>query len=118
MESCHDYIQWVFPLDQESGSVPNAPILTTEDIKEIKSSPIAISNLKQSADWFFQFLCRNDQWLCMTNHNHLRITRLIKSLRILAGDDAANAIRDKIMQFAKKSGITINVLTLEFWAHS
>lgn len=25
METCHDYMQWVFPLDQESGAVPNAP---------------------------------------------------------------------------------------------
>ncbi len=118
MESCHDYIQWVFPLDQESGSVPNAPVLTQEDIKEIKNSPIAISNLKQSADLFYQFLCRNDQWLCMSNHNHLRITRLIKSLRILVGDESANTMREKIIQFAIKSGISINVLTLEFWAHS
>ena len=118
MEFCHDYIQWVFPLDQESGSMPNAPILTMDDVEEIRNSPIAISNLKQSADWFFQFLCRNDQWLCMANHNHLRITRLIKSLRMLCGDGPANLMREKIIQIAMKSGIAINVLTLEFWTQS
>lgn len=118
METCHDYIQWVFPLDQESGSVPNAPVLTVEDIDDIKSSAVAISNLKQSADWFYQFLCRNDQWLCAANHNHLRITRLIKSLRMLVGDDFADAMRTKILQMAEASGASINALTWEYWGQS
>ena len=118
METCHDYIQWVFPLDQESGAVPNAPVLTTDDITDIHSSAIAISNLKQSADWFYQFLCRNDQWLAPANHNHLRITRLIKSLRLLVGDAFADEMRMKILRLAENSGARINTLTLEFWMHS
>ena len=118
METCHDYIQCVFPLDQESGAVPNAPVLNPKDIADIKSSPVAISNLKQSSDWFYQFLCRNDQWLRAADHNHLRITRLIKSLRILVGDTFADAMREKIMQLAEASGAKINPLTLEFWKNS
>jgi hypothetical protein len=118
MEACHDYIQCVFPLDQESGAVPNAPVLTREDIADIKSSSVAISNLKQSADWFYQFLCRNDQWLRVTDHNHLRITRLIKSLRILVGDSVAGAMQEKIIQLAEASGAKINPLTLDFWKNS
>lgn len=118
METCHDYIQCVFPLDRESGAVPNAPVLTKEDIADIKSSPVAISNLKQSADWFYQFLWRNDQWLRAADHNHLRITRLIKSLRMLVGDTFADAMREKIMQLAEVSGAKINPLTLEFWKNS
>ncbi|MGB4347058.1 MAG: opioid growth factor receptor-related protein [Burkholderiaceae bacterium] len=118
METCHDYIQCVFPLDQESGAVPNAPVLTKEDMADIKSSPVAISNLKQSAQWFYQFLCRNDQWLAPANHNHLRITRLIKSLRLLVGDAFADEMRMKILRLAENSGARINTLTLEFWMHS
>ena len=31
-ESCHDYIQWMFPLAEESEYNPDAPVLTEEDI--------------------------------------------------------------------------------------
>jgi len=118
IESCHDYIQWVFPLEQESGAVPNAPVATKQDVAHIKSSAIAISNLKQSADWFYQFLCRNEQWLGIANHNHLRITRLIKSLRLLVGDAFANDMYIKIVRLAENSNARINTLTLEFWRHA
>ena len=54
----------------------------------------------------------------MANHNHLRITRLIKSLQMLSGDELASQVQEKIIQIAMKSGIAINVLTLEFWTQS
>ena len=82
------------------------------------NSRVCGGKLKQSADWFYQFLCRNEQWLSVANHNHLRITRLIKSLRLLVGDDFADAMRQKILQMAESSDAPINVFTLEFWSQS
>ena len=37
-EATHDYIQWLFPLDEPSRSVNGAPVLTELDINEIKES--------------------------------------------------------------------------------
>jgi len=36
LESRHDFIQWLFPLDTPSAAVPGSPVLSSEDIKEIR----------------------------------------------------------------------------------
>ena len=99
-ERTHDYIQWLFPLDEPSRSVNGTPVLTELDIDEIRQSSLAQANLAESAGWFLGFLERNDHWITKYNHNHLRITRIIKSLRLLASDEAADEFRDKVLALA------------------
>ena len=99
-EATHDYIQWMFPLDEPSRSVNGAPVLTDLDIDEIRQSSLAQANLVKSARWFLGFLERNNLWVTKYNHNHLRITRVIKSLRLLASDEAADEFRDKMLPLA------------------
>jgi len=99
-EATHDYIQWMFPLDEPSRSVNGAPVLTDLDIDEIRQSSLAQANLVKSARWFLGFLERNNLWVTKYNHNHLRITRVIKSLRLLASDEAADEFRDKMLALA------------------
>ena len=50
IESRHDYIQWVFPLDEKSHSNFVAPVLEEFEIEEIRSSEIAQQNLIKAAD--------------------------------------------------------------------
>jgi len=99
-EGTHDYIQWMFPLDEPSRSVNGAPVLTDLDIDEIRQSSLAQANLVKSARWFLGVLERNNLWVTKYNHNHLRITRVIKSLRLLASDEAADEFRDKMLALA------------------
>jgi hypothetical protein len=99
-ETNHDYIQWLFPLDEPSRSVNGAPVLTGLEIDEIRESSLAQANLAKSASWFLGFLERNNHWITKYNHNHLRITRVIKSLRLLAIDEAADEFRDKVLALA------------------
>ena len=99
-ETTHDYIQCMFPLDEPSRSVNGAPVLTGLDIDEIRQSSLAQANLAKSARWFLGFLERNDCWIAKYNHNHLRITRVIKLLRLLASDKAADEFRDKVLALA------------------
>ena len=77
-EATHDYIQWLFPLDEPSRSVNGAPVLTELDIDEIRQSSLAQASLAKSARWFLGFLERHDHWIIKYNHNHLRITRVLK----------------------------------------
>ena len=100
IESTHDFIQWVFPLDKPSRAVPSAPVLNRESISRIRGSLGARDNLLQSADWFLGFLMRNQHWLVRKNHNHLRISRAIQSLRLLCGDVHAEAFRDIVFDLA------------------
>ena len=97
IERTHDFIQWVFPLNEDSRAVSTAPILFETDIDEIGASPVAKTNLRKSADWFVGFLTRNDFWLQRSNHNHRRISRAIKSLTLLVGEDAAREFCDRIL---------------------
>jgi hypothetical protein len=117
-ETTHDYIQWLFPLDEPSRSVNGAPVLTELDIDEIRQSSLAQSNLAESAGWFVGFLERNDHWVTKYNHNHLRITRVIKSLRLLASDEAADEFRDKVLALAGDNLNLVDQKARGFWANS
>ena len=114
-ETTHDYIQWLFPLDEPSRSVNGAPVLTELDIDEIRQSSLAQSNLAESARWFVGFLERNNHWVTNYNHNHLRITRVIKSLRLLASDEAADEFRDKVLALAGDNLNLVDQKARGFW---
>ena len=114
-ETTHDYIQWLFPLDEPSRSVNGAPVLTELDIDEIRQSSLAQSNLAESARWFLGFLERNNHWVTKYNHNHLRITRVIKSLRLLASDEAADEFRDKVLALAGDNLNLVDQKARGFW---
>ena len=114
-ETSHDYIQWLFPLDEPSRSVNGAPVLTALDIDEIRESSFAKTNLAESARWFLGFLERNDHWITKYNHNHLRITRVIKSLRLLASDEAVDEFRDKVLALAGDNLNLVDQKARGFW---
>ena len=78
IEHTHDFIQWLFPLTEPSLSVPGSPCLSDADVTAIKDSRAAVANLNIAADWFLDFLVRNQHWIKPYDHNDLRITRAIK----------------------------------------
>jgi len=115
VEQTHDFIQWLFPLDESSNAVPSAPVLSQADIEVIRSNVIAQSNMKHSATWFLGFLARNDQWRTRYNHNHLRITRALKSLRLLTGDNDADEFKTAIFELLGDDLHLIDSKAVEFW---
>jgi hypothetical protein len=117
-ETTHDYIQWLFPLDEPSRSVMGAPVLNELDIEDIRHSELAQQNLVKSAIWFLGFLERNDHWITKYDHNHLRITRVIKSLRLLASDEAADEFRDKMLRLAGDKLNFIDQKAQGFWTNA
>ena len=114
-ETTHDYIQWLFPLDEPSRSINGVPVLTELEIDEIRQSSLAQINLAKSARWFLGFLERNDHWITKYNHNHLRITRVIKSLRLLTSDEAADEFRDKVFGYLGDEVNLIDAKARSFW---
>jgi len=118
IEDTHNFIQWVFPLNERSNEVPESPILTNEEIISIKKSETAQKNIKKSTEWFLEFLTRNSYWICQINHNHLRITRAIKSLRLIHSNEEAEKFKNSIMNLIKGNEKKINLTTLEYWKNS
>ena len=114
-ENNHDYIQWMFPLDEPSQAVSGAPVLNDFDIDEIRENQLVTENLEESVRWFLGFLERNDHWITEYDHNHLRITRVIKSLRLLASDEAADEFRDKVIALAGDNLNLVDEEARDFW---
>ena len=115
IENTHTFVQWVFPTDEPSRATPGSPVLTEEQITEIRNSEQAKQNLKKSADWYFNFLRRNNFWRKPHDHNHLRITRVIKSLRLLCGDDEADYFKEQFWQLLGTDISQIPSKTIDYW---
>lgn len=115
IETVHNFVQWLFPLDEQSSANPDAPVLSAADIDEIRQSTTVRQNLLQSAKWYLNFLSRNSHWIRSHDHNHLRITRVIKSLRLLHSDLEANKFKQCVIETVARSEEDVSVITRNFW---
>ena len=72
--------------------VSNTPALSDSQVDQIRASDKANESLLAGKDKYLGFLGRTKKaWMIPFDHNHLRITRVIKSLRLLVNDDGAAA---------------------------
>jgi hypothetical protein len=105
LESCHNYIQTLFPLPEPSPFNSSAPVIDREVFKAFRSRPELRAQLRKSLERMLHFygfnitphganmeevrvappvLTFDDRpWLGKFNHNHLRITRILRCLRVL-----------------------------------
>ena len=93
IEHNHDFIQWLFPLAEASRSIRNAPVLTVAQIEQIRASRPMQANIQRSVLRYKEFFASTTKWRSGYDHNHLRISRVIKSLRLLVSDEAANGFK-------------------------
>ena len=114
-EEEHDFIQWLFPLNEKSMAVPNAPVIREPEITWVKESEKAQVSLQKSTDRYKEFLASEKYWKLSHNHNHLRITRVIKSLRMLRSDDEANRFKHWIAGELGDHIDKISEKTKQFW---
>ena len=95
LELSHDYIQRVFPL-QEPSLFSDAPLISDDEIKAVRTSKTAQDNIRrvyQKMLWFWKIDDANLRkwdfpvpvrlWNHPNNHNCLRMTRVLKSLKLL-----------------------------------
>ena len=120
IEHTHDFIQLLFPLNEQSESVFHGYYLNTKSsIINIKSNDLAKSNIVTSSKWFLSFLERNTHWRRRHDHNYLRITRIIKSLRLLVSDEEANKFYESFIELIDESHRSkINLTTLSYWENA
>lgn len=120
LEATHNVIQWLFPLHEKSLHSVDTPVLTPDDIAVLRSDSTATFNildaLKRFRD-FYGFLPVDEKkkasWCNDGNHNLLRITRIIRSLRLFGIEDVALAFYGEVRRLAESRNI--NRVTLEFW---
>ena len=118
LEAVHDYIQWLFPLPTRSAAQPHSPVLTPVEIDAIRADPRAVATLKAATERMLRFYRETRWWLASHDHNHLRITRILHSLRLLVGPDEARAFYDAILALDEAAGAPVNTRSLHYWAEA
>ena len=123
LENVHDYIQWLFPLAE--------PILDTEQIAKFHADAELHAQLLASLDMMLGFYGfqrnnlsivrsnsweeRSRNWLRLGNHNHLRLTRILKSLSLLGLKDHATALFEVLIAVVSEKSSAISNTTVGYW---
>lgn len=115
LERSHDYIQWLFPLPEASRFSASAPVLSHEEIALIRANGTARANLLRACERMLAFYRKNDHWLVPFDHNHLRITRIIRCLALCAGREEAQGFHQQILALVEAAGNPVNRETLAYW---
>lgn len=131
LEAVHDFIQWMFPLPEPSQFNPDAPLLTEEDIAAFRRDPVLPANLRRSFERFLTFLGLSltangqvveganltararDVW-SYPNHNWLRITRVLRCLRLLGLEAEALALYGRLKAFFDQRRFPIPADTFQY----
>ena len=92
-EKTHDFIQWIFPLNESSRFNRESPILDDSSIQQLLALRQTEQKLSLAVDRYKSFLQSHKKWRSGYDHNHMRISRVIKCLRLLLGDQSANAFK-------------------------
>lgn len=127
-EADHDFVQWLFPSNEQSRMNHAAPVLTAEESAIFSSDPELQNRVKQSFIHMLDFLefklARDDDviviepkvetpwWLKRFNHNMLRVTRILKCLRLTGLERYAKAFYEALQPFQP----TLSVNSWEHWA--
>jgi hypothetical protein len=135
LEGVHDYIQWMFPLSVRSGANPTAPVLGPATIEAFRSSEALRERLQRSLRVMLRFYGLEDTrtagalhivrgerfarrarvWLWPGNHNHLRLTRIMTSLRQLGLAAQSRALWECLSQIAADFPDRVTPTTLAYW---
>ncbi len=130
MEDLHDFIQWIFPLRTASAYNADAPLVSDADIAAFVSDPALQSQLLRSFDRFLRFVgleridgrvqpapdfaTQQDVWLS-PNHNWLRVTRVLHSLRLLGLEQESRAFFNCIRSLCATGDARITPETMRYW---
>jgi Opioid growth factor receptor (OGFr) conserved region len=133
LESVHDYIQWMFPLREPSPFNPSAPLLDDDSILAFRTRPKLQENLRISFRRMLKFYGlempagssivkpalafaeQSQNWLNVGNHNHLRLTRIIKSLSTLGLRPESQGLCECLVGIHQNHRNQISQRTLRFW---
>jgi hypothetical protein len=136
LEAVHDYIQWLFPLRKRSRFNPGAPLLSPETIAAFHEDgalrDTLLAGFRRMAAFYGlairdfddgtlqldlapEFDARARVWLTPGNHNFLRITRILTSLRTLGCRHEAESLGEVLDLLYRRSPFVIGERTHAFW---
>jgi hypothetical protein len=135
LEEVHDFIQWLFPLPEPSRFNPDAPLLSPEEIAAFRADASLRANLDRafarilrflglarSADGTVQegpdFSARAADVWAAPNHNWLRITRILRSLRLLGLEEQSRSLYRHLDHQYHHGRAPISADTFHYWTEA
>jgi len=135
LEGVHDYIQWLFPLDEPSAFNLDAPLIAPSDRAAFATDPGLAGNVRRAFSRMLAFYgfrlvetgttiqverteiwpSRSAVWLRPHNHNFLRQTRIIKSLVLLGQPMLARAFGEALLKEYESAPAVIGPTTAGYW---
>lgn len=111
LEDKHTYIQWLFPLNVKSETVLFSPVLTQDEIGLFVTNKKIQQNINDAFSRmldFYGFTLLSEkieidynhqkEWLTPNNHNFLRLSRIMNSLKILGQGHKAQQLFDALKE--------------------
>lgn len=113
LEHGHDYIQWIFPLPEASRFHPRAPLLTEEDLARFThpDSVLRTIQARRACILMLNFFMSTTAWRAPKDHNHLRITRILRFLTLIGLDPEARAF----LRVAEREAPAVPERTRWYW---
>ena len=138
LEAVHDFIQWMFPLTEPSPVNPHAPVLDADTIAAFRAEDELRQTLRASwlrlLDFYGlqereqrverspDFTAKSRNWLHPGNHNHLRMTRILRCLRLLGLEQEARVFFDCLQSIYELERVKphpgITERTFSFWKNA
>lgn len=118
LEAVHDFVQWLFPLQERSRAVPGAPVLSEVEADAIRTDPRARDGLRRALARMTRFYTDTDGWLSRYDHNHLRITRILGATQDLIGREPAASFHRFVTERNAAAGTPVNPESLRYWARA
>lgn len=139
LESSHDYIQTVFPLPEES-MFSFAPTITSDVREAFLARPELRDSLHRALErmlTFYRleftgnansedkptvtrgpnFATASRNWVTRFDHNHLRLTRILRSLRVFGLEDDAKALHG-FLSTDEKVTSTVSPRSQMYWCRA
>lgn len=146
LERSHDYIQQIFPLPEQSPFNPSAPVISAQIFSAFRERADLRGRLRQSFRRILAFYGLEQRisatslgsiedvvleivkapnfdkasrsWVTLFDHNHLRITRIIRCLRVLGLEQEAEAFFHTLESVYQSCGGKISKRSLTFWTRA
>ncbi|CAD0231133.1 MULTISPECIES: opioid growth factor receptor-related protein [Planktothrix] len=139
LEYTHDYIQWLFPLLEKSNFNRNAPTLNPSIIETFRNTPELKKRLLKSLLLMLNFYGlklesqpsqeikiikgenyqqRKTNWIDWRDHNYLRLTRILTSLRLLGLENEAKALFKCLDEIYQEEKDKIGSETYSYWKNA
>ena len=138
LETAHDYIQILFPLPEGSPFNAWAPTVDRTTFNAFRQRKALRDNLTRSFERMLEFygftlekyngkveVCESpnfpeasQNWVAKYDHNHLRMTRIIRSLRVLGLEAEGQAFYLALKKVYDEHPRQINAKSLMFWTRA